>query len=613
MYRTLALLAALLLPLLAHGQPPSPVGGDMSNTTVTATGTSTGIKQADRAANVANIRDYGVKCDNATDDTAAIQAAVNLATPRVFRLPFRGTCLLSNTITITANGTGFVGEGGWWSATFRWIGPDGGTMFRVVPPTPYTSGSKLVQPFQLENATIQCWGQGTIGVNGAGNGIILNGVATFTLRRLFFSNCTNIGLWMLPTDISPSGNFAQNESGIVESTNWDNLYSGTPLVLDGVASAGQAGGIIDTRYNTFNNLQVNSGPKPGIILGDAYSNDFMTINFIQGQIVATTAPMILYKTSRNTGRTPFANTLWGANLGGGGVGVQGVGGVDGVTTSGSPNFSSVQGMFTADDVGEFLTSANYPANTTIVSVTDFQNIVLSANATASGTAQTYTLGRTITDATITSGSKVLTSATANFQCGANGDVGKAVLANTFLPSLTGILSCQSTTQVTLTRAATATTSAGTMSISTRAPITGNAITMKATYDGLPPIVVGTNSRISRTNSDGSASTMRITMNDNTNTPTLNAACGTGASLSLGSTNEAGAITLGTSPSTSCQLNFALTNGDATGPKVCMVADQSTTPALCGANTFAGNLIIRGGCLIAGRVLGYQCTSFINHN
>jgi hypothetical protein len=223
------------------------------------------------------------------------------------------------------------------------------------------------------------------------------------------------------------------------------------------------------------------------------------------------------------------------------------------------------------------------------------------------------MGRTITDATITSGSKVLTSATANFQCGANGDVGKSVIALAFLPSQNGILSCQSTTQVTLMRAATVTVTTGTMSISTRAPITGNAIAMKATYDGLPPIVVGTGSRMSRTNSDGSASTMRTTMNDGTNGPSLNAACGTGASLSLGSTNEAGNIVLGTSPSTSCQLNFALTNGDATGPKVCMVADQSVTPALCGANTFAGNLIIRGGCLVAGRVIGYQCTSFINHN
>ena len=60
MHRALILAAALLL---AAAQVPAPVGGDMSNTTVKATGGTTAIKQADRAAERINVKDFGAKGD----------------------------------------------------------------------------------------------------------------------------------------------------------------------------------------------------------------------------------------------------------------------------------------------------------------------------------------------------------------------------------------------------------------------------------------------------------------------------------------------------------------------------------------------------------------------
>ena len=66
MHRALILLAALLLPLVAHAQPPAPVGGDMSNTTTKATGSSAVRKLGDRAADTLNLRDFGAIADGAS-------------------------------------------------------------------------------------------------------------------------------------------------------------------------------------------------------------------------------------------------------------------------------------------------------------------------------------------------------------------------------------------------------------------------------------------------------------------------------------------------------------------------------------------------------------------
>jgi len=123
MHRAVVLaLALLLLPLAARAQIPAPVGGDMSNTTVKATGSSAPRKLGERAAEVINPLDYGaagvpVDQTGATDTQAAFQAAITAAcaaTPTKTVAVPTGTYQLSGVVTIPTgcNGLTIVSSGG---------------------------------------------------------------------------------------------------------------------------------------------------------------------------------------------------------------------------------------------------------------------------------------------------------------------------------------------------------------------------------------------------------------------------------------------------------------------------------------------------------------------
>jgi hypothetical protein len=72
---------------------------------VTATGSTTARALKDRAADEVWITDHGAKCDNATDDTAALSAAITAAmtTGKTLRIP-AGTCRINSVITIANDG-----------------------------------------------------------------------------------------------------------------------------------------------------------------------------------------------------------------------------------------------------------------------------------------------------------------------------------------------------------------------------------------------------------------------------------------------------------------------------------------------------------------------------
>lgn len=88
--------------------PLAAPGGDISTSSLIATGSTTRRTLAARAADVLSVLDFGAKCDGVTDDSAALQATFNAAMastrPVEIRLP-PALCLSSAPLTLT------VGQG----------------------------------------------------------------------------------------------------------------------------------------------------------------------------------------------------------------------------------------------------------------------------------------------------------------------------------------------------------------------------------------------------------------------------------------------------------------------------------------------------------------------
>ncbi|MDP9335056.1 MAG: hypothetical protein M3Q30_17340 [Actinomycetota bacterium] len=157
--------------------------------------------------------------------------------------------------------------------------------------------------------------------------------------------------------------------------------------------------------------------------------------------------------------------------------------VTGSTTSGSPNIVLTAGHFSAKDVNHgisgfsastslnggttpalALTASALPAGVFIKTFTDATHAVLNQNATATATGKKWTVensdSRTVLDASTTSGSGVVTSASANFLAT---DVGRAI-SGTNMGNHAKITVRTSATQVTVAPVATATGSSQQLSI-----------------------------------------------------------------------------------------------------------------------------------------------------
>jgi hypothetical protein len=91
--------------------------GAISNTNVTATGSTTARTLANRFADVVNVKDFGAVGDGVTDDTAAIQAFFNSFTNGGVGFIPEGTYKISSPLTLTINPGGFAIEGAGANAT----------------------------------------------------------------------------------------------------------------------------------------------------------------------------------------------------------------------------------------------------------------------------------------------------------------------------------------------------------------------------------------------------------------------------------------------------------------------------------------------------------------
>jgi hypothetical protein len=149
---------------------------------------------------------------------------------------------------------------------------------------------------------------------------------------------------------------------------------------------------------------------------------------------------------------------------------------DGVTTNSSPVFQSGSADFTMSDIGKVISTANYPVGTTIISWQSATQVTLSANATAGGTAQSFTIyQRQVTDGVTTSGSPNITSATANFTAA---DVG-APVSGAGITAGTTILSVTNATTAVLSANATASASSVRILIGNHGYVLNNGVTNRS--------------------------------------------------------------------------------------------------------------------------------------
>lgn len=102
--------------------------GDISLNSATATSASASRILADRFADIVNVQDFGAKGDGATDDTAAIQAAIDSGPCRRVIFP-RASYKITDTIHLWGN------QGGQdvdlCGSRIVWAGEEGGTMIAV--------------------------------------------------------------------------------------------------------------------------------------------------------------------------------------------------------------------------------------------------------------------------------------------------------------------------------------------------------------------------------------------------------------------------------------------------------------------------------------------------
>ncbi len=229
---------------------------------------------------------FGAKCDGTTDDTTAIQAAINSlpVTGGIVLFP-PATCRISNTILVgdgttsaisTRRGIYLIGRGIPNSPDF-WGGGSGNG-----PKLKWTGSSTV--PMVLIQGPLPGWGVQNLFLDcqsTATYGLEVTSASFGDSKNLTIEDCTLGGLY---STSHPLGGYG---GAITDSSSIRNVYSTVAIFVSTTASShgliftGEAGASSNTDYNTVNNLIIgfrsNNG-QAGIYLGIADSNIFVGVS-----------------------------------------------------------------------------------------------------------------------------------------------------------------------------------------------------------------------------------------------------------------------------------------------------------------------------------------------
>ena len=264
---------------------------------------------------------FGAKCDGTTDDTTAIQNAINSlpASGGIVLFPV-ATCRISTTLTIgngttsafsTQSGVFLKGRGipnsinffGAYPATvgpkLQWIGASTVPMISVAGP---------LQGWGIHNLYLDCGSVATIGlrVTSASYGDVKNLSVVDCTTDGILSTSNPLGPYVGTTHVDSLRNQYSNISILVPTT-----FQAHALVF-----AGAADGTSSTDYNVVSNLIIgfrSNNSQAGIYLGIADSNIFQQVS-IAGMSATHSGIQLDYSTNNTF---PLSNIFYGLEVQGG--------------------------------------------------------------------------------------------------------------------------------------------------------------------------------------------------------------------------------------------------------------------------------------------------------
>lgn len=220
-------------------------------------------------------RDFGVTADGVTDDTTALQNAIDAAASGGFSrvvLP-EGTIIVSSTIEITTSNIFIEGQGGSWTANtgaaldraktiLSWGGAAGGRMMSIITPD--------------VAATPKIYGGGVKGIMfyanaGCAEGLVISTVVGGKYEDLYFRDFSTAGLTV--TTIDPVVNL--DDPADTQYCNFERITTrnyvntGTGIkIMGGTTLAGDG----NTSMNFFNNIECFHLDGTGLYFGNSDHN-----------------------------------------------------------------------------------------------------------------------------------------------------------------------------------------------------------------------------------------------------------------------------------------------------------------------------------------------------
>lgn len=324
--------ASKLFSFDASGDPTVVAGSDSSSTAVTASGSTESRLLADRFAEVYNVKDYGAVGDGVTDDTAAIQAAIDAAEASDNRgiLYFPpGDYICTSEINIQASNIHIQGSGAFLSGIeFNVSGTNGlyvgektiggsfpGFTMRDISITANASGSEtylVVLDYPLDGLLEKVRIDGSNGV-----GLRIGRGQNLTMLAVEVRNSTNDGIiWENQIVGGGGGGQAARLVGCTikdnaQSSGWGmDVQTHPEMLITGCTIEGNAIRIRSNKNKIIgNSFEFGSGTL--LQIGDTSTSDRSAFNFIAGNNFDTTAGVIDFQRYSNCvflGNSGDANT-----------------------------------------------------------------------------------------------------------------------------------------------------------------------------------------------------------------------------------------------------------------------------------------------------------------